>query len=134
MTQPYNPYSPPVSQPVASGDDATHLRAVARYQKNVLLCILANVGNIVLAMALPKALMAVVVLGSLAVWVASVVCIVFLAKTVYNLAFAIFCALCSFVPLLGLVMLVVVNGRATRILRKAGLKVGLLGVDLVKLG
>jgi hypothetical protein len=53
-----------------------------------------------------------------------------LANKVYGLAAAICVVILSFVPCVGLITLLVVNGKATNILRDKGYHVGFLGADL----
>ncbi|MFM8980693.1 MAG: hypothetical protein ACKOSS_09580 [Planctomycetia bacterium] len=50
-----------------------------------------------------------------------------LARSLGMQALAVACALLTLLPLVGFVVLVVLNGRATRRLRQAGVRVGLLG-------
>ena len=64
------------------------------------------------------------------VGVASAVYVVLLAMRVYNVALGIVLGLLSVVPCIGLIVLLVVNGKASTILRSNGHKVGLLGADL----
>ena len=55
---------------------------------------------------------------------------VLLAIKVYNIALGIVLGLLSVLPCIGLIVLLVVNGKATRILQSNGYRVGLLGADL----
>ena len=50
-----------------------------------------------------------------------------LAIAIYNTAMGIVLSILTLVPLVGLIILLIVNGKATGILRANGIKVGLLG-------
>jgi len=113
-------------QPVRSSYGQEYLRSVATYQKGILICILIYIAGII----------GIPVIGPFAapvVGVASLVGAVF----VFLLAFRIFGGFVGFVlgvltliPCIGLIALLVVNGKATSVLRQHGIKVGLLGANL----
>ena len=50
-----------------------------------------------------------------------------------SVALVVICCILLIVPLIGLLVLLSINGRATKALKAAGLRVGLLGVDLSEL-
>ena len=112
------------------------LRLVARYQRWVLLSLLAAI--------LLTAIFAINFSGVLVIpvelfWIARVVhwclCIcmsvsvVLLSRQIYNLAIAIICGVAMFIPVISLLVLLIVNGRATRHLQEHHVKVGLLGAN-----
>jgi hypothetical protein len=53
-----------------------------------------------------------------------------LAIKVYSPRFVVLLAILMLIPGIGLVVLLVVNGKATRILEQNGIRVGLLGANL----
>jgi hypothetical protein len=135
MNQP-NPYQAPTAPLQTGGQvegDRAYLLLVAKYQKAILLCILANILGAVLQFALPGPLKLVAACLQLLISVTSVVFVVLLAKTVYSVVAAVVYALLAFVPCVGLIALFVINQKATSVLQKGGLKVGLLGADLSSL-
>jgi hypothetical protein len=70
---------------------------------------------------------------AVALIVDSIVAVVFvfiLAIRVYSVAAGVVLGFLTLIPLLGLVMLLIVNGKATRIIRSNGFRVGLLGAEL----
>ena len=98
---------------------------IARRQSALLYCVLARI-LIVLVGGVLGALWPV---ASLAVAVCTVVCLVRLRMAMKkSLLLTVILAILLFVPLIGLIILVVNTVAATKILRGAGLKVGLMGV------
>jgi hypothetical protein len=51
---------------------------------------------------------------------------------VYSVASGILLGIGTFIPCVGLLILLMINGKATKILRENGHNVGLLGADLSK--
>jgi hypothetical protein len=114
------------------------LRSIAVYQKGVLTCLLLS---IVLVMAAQQvsaqktaspgvglALLGLVVANSLAATVFAVL----LAIKVYDLGVGLLLGVLSLVPCAGLVVLLIINGRATKTLRANGHRVGLFGANLAE--
>jgi hypothetical protein len=136
-----NPYQPPQSPPHGSGGaDIEFVRKVARYQRGILLCILTQLLAIGLQVALTVGLeperLAELQLLFLAlqlllvfVGIASMVFVFMLAATVYNTVAGVALGILAVIPCVGLIVLLVVNGKATAILRQNGIRVGLLGAD-----
>jgi hypothetical protein len=133
-------YQPPFSSaPSAAGGATPGVRAVASAQKLVLyaiaLYIVAVVLRIGIVASVGDAAAATTTLGGLDALIA-LAAIVMALVGVYRLASAfgysmvvrVLCLVLMFVPLVGLITLVVLNRRATSLLRGAGLRVGLLGV------
>jgi hypothetical protein len=138
-----NPYAPPTelshASPVpGSGIDVARLRAVARSHRLINLAILSNIATFVLVITASSlgdgrmAHVAVSLLGVLflVVGAVSLFAAAWLAYALGGIAVAVLCSLLMFVPVLSLFMLVIMSQIATRRLRKAGCKVGLLGADL----
>lgn len=101
---------------------------VARTQRWILLAVLANVlANIVLLLA-PQAVALPLFLALLLVGAAVIVCLVFLMRALQRpIVSIVLASLAQFIPLVSLLVLLVVNQRATKTLKGAGIRVGLLG-------
>jgi asparagine N-glycosylation enzyme membrane subunit Stt3 len=132
-----NPYKSP--ETVSPGSDAPkdrdRLRRIARAQRQVNLAVLLYLAIIPVNLALGA-------VGGGAPWVSVVLGLFVLiilglgATSVYKLAsifrgnvVAVVYVLGLLVPLLGLLLLLSISGKATKELREAGIKVGLLGAD-----
>lgn len=128
-----NPYQAPrttsASVGVLSGS-REDLRSVARSQKGILVCILfyfiATIGRFVL----PPELHPILGIGVLLIGFVGAVFVFMLAIKVYRVGFGIVLGILSLVPLIGLIVLLRVNGKATGTLRQNGIKVGLLGARI----
>jgi ribosomal protein L40E len=115
------------------------LRQIAIYQKAILTCILLYLVAIFGQFLVPRQFppppgfsvvglgIGVVVLG---VFLAAMVFNFLLAVRVYNLPVAILFGLLTLFPPVGLIIMLVINGKATRVLTENGKKVGLLGASL----
>jgi hypothetical protein len=140
-----NPYQSPLADleavGVLSGKQAD-LRAVAVYQKGILVCILVYVfsyiagivGSIVVDIPIQghQVIMLIMMVGVLGSTIGGLIFVFLLALKVYGKTLGIFLGLLSFLPCIGLLVLLAVNGKATSILKQNGHRVGLLGADLSK--
>jgi hypothetical protein len=106
------------------------VRSVAVYQKVILFCILAYIAALVASFAMPPALRLFMGLGMMGVGLVSAVFVFLLAIKVYNVALGILFGVMTFIPCIGLVTLLVINSKATNVLKAHGYRVGLLGADL----
>ena len=128
-----NPYQSPTTEAQAIGvlsgrrDD---LRSVAKYQKGILVCILIYLIAVFGQFALPAEIRPLVGLGVLFVGLAGTIFVFLLAMKVYSTALGVLLGILTLIPCIGLIVLLVVNGKATGILRQNGIKVGLLGANL----
>jgi hypothetical protein len=128
-----NPYQVPDTPPVVVGVNSgslADLRSVAQFQKGILVCILIYLVAVVAQFAIPQDLRPLVGLGVLVVGLVGTVFVFLLATKVYNVGIGILLGILTLIPCLGLIVLLVVNGKATSILKRNGIKVGLLGADL----
>ncbi|MCX7426604.1 MAG: hypothetical protein NTW96_13395 [Planctomycetia bacterium] len=128
-----NPYqAPPLEPPVVGVLSGTRedLRSVAVYQKGILVCILVYLIVIIGQFFVPAGLMIVLGLAGLGAGLAGLVFVFLLSTKVYGTGVGILLAILTFVPLLGLVVLLSINGKATATLQLNGHRVGLLGADL----
>jgi Mn2+/Fe2+ NRAMP family transporter len=131
-----SPYRPPQAEsyqsPFSTAPNRDKLQRVAKYQRWVIFALLANIVVNILAFgtmtqSLPVRLGVLVI--SLVVVVFAITSIVLLAKEVINIGVAILCGILMFVPCVSLIVLLVVNQKATSYLQQHGIKVGFLGVD-----
>ncbi len=130
-----NPYQSPVNEPVVVGvlsGSREDLRSVAVYQKGILICILIYLIMVIVQLAIPEDLRPLLALGVVPLGIVGAVFVFLLAIKVYGTGLGIVLGILSLVPLIGLFVLLVVNGKATRVLRDNGIHVGLLGADLSK--
>ena len=104
------------------------LEKIAAAQRGVIACVACNLGIVLLSK----------VIGSQIALVAMVIVIIasicFIAKLTsalkYNVGVTVISCIAMFVPLLSLIVLLVLNSKATAILKEHGVKVGLFGADL----
>lgn len=133
MSTSENPYQSPETISEAFGvrsgrrDD---VRSVARYQKGIIVCILIYLIGAVVQFALPPEVRIILGLGIGVVGIVGMVYVVLLAIKVYNTALGILLGLLTLIPCVGLIVLLLVNGTATAILRQNGIRVGLMGANL----
>jgi hypothetical protein len=116
------------------------VRAVAWAQKAIILCILANLATLPLRFALSTLdpglqLLGVIVLAVyyLAVAITATVFVFMLAVKVYGTGMGVVLGILTLIPCVGLIVLLIINSKATGILRKNGVRVGLLGAKMADL-
>ena len=136
-----NPYQSPIadSRSVVGVKSGTieELRNVAKYQKGILYCILLQLLNIAFQMFLGYALKIEPTEGirliygglSLVVGIASTVFVFRLAINLYSTVVGIGLGVLTLIPCIGLFVLLIVNGKATSVLSRNGIKVGLMGAN-----
>lgn len=107
-----------------------YLVSIARYQRCIIFAILAYVVVLVVQFAMPKAMWPLFGLAALPVLLGSVVCVFLLACKLYGAPNGVLLGLLSFIPLVGLVVLLRVNAKATQVLKDNGVRVGLLGASV----
>jgi hypothetical protein len=107
------------------------LKVIAMRQRAVMYCILAYIGLYVILILFRStpALAGVVALCILGTMVTAAVFIFMLSLSLYSVGTGIVMGLLTMIPLLGLLVLLIINGRATKILRDNGVRVGLLGAN-----
>jgi hypothetical protein len=133
MTTEENPYAPPKTSDWAVGVRSGRredLRTVALAQKAIIVCILLNISAVLCIFLLPREWLALVVAGVLVLIVAQMVSVVTLAIKVYNVGTGIIYGIGTMVPYIGLILLLVINNKATKVLRENGHHVGFFGADL----
>ncbi len=126
MSQPLQ-YAPPPTGPNAN------LRKIAKQQRTLMYCILSEIfillASMVLRGSLPPILAILLYLAYVGIAVTATVYVFMLAISLYNVALGVVLGILTLVPLVGLLILLTVNGKATRVLRAHGVRVGLLGAD-----
>jgi hypothetical protein len=128
-----NPYQSPSAQSQVVGvksGSREDLRSVAKYQKGILVCILIYLIAMIGQFAVPAELGFIIGLGVLVVGLVGTVFVFLLAIKVYNTGVGVLLGILTLVPCIGLFVLLVVNGKATGVLKQNGIKVGLLGANL----
>ena len=109
------------------------MRRVAKYQRWVLFALLANF--IVIALVLTGVvgeehpLASSLNMFSFLISLFSLISIFMLARDLLNMGLAIVCVILYFIPFAALIVLLIINQRATKYLQRRGVKVGLLGAD-----
>jgi hypothetical protein len=121
MTQP-----PPVpDEPQA--DEGTDLRFVASKQKGIITCILLYLLVVLVRFVMPPRLDAILLATGGVIAIVAAVFVFQLSVRLHGKGLAILFGILTLVPLVGLVVLLVVNGKATALLKENGWQVGFLG-------
>ena len=133
-----NPFQAPRSdlEPAAFGvvsGTREDLRRVAKYQRGILLCILIYFVALIGQFALPPGMRPLLGVGVLLVMLVSTVFVFLLATKLYGTVSGVLLGILTMIPLIGLIMLLILNGKATGILQQNKIKVGLLGADPSKI-
>ena len=110
------------------------IREIASRQRVIILCILGGILLYLGMLAGQRALPPGVILGmAFLIFCANITGTVFvflLATKLYGTGVGILMGILTLIPCLGLIMLLIVNAKATAILKQNGIKVGLLGATL----
>ena len=129
----YNPFEAPQSESrvigVLSGK-REDLRSVAVYQKGILICILVYLMAVFGQFALPPSARIFVGFGILAVGLTAAVFTFLLAMKTHGTGQGILLGILCLIPCVGLLVLLIINSKATNVLKQNGIKVGLLGADI----
>ncbi len=131
-----NPYQSPLADTrvvgVISGT-REDLKSVATYQKGILVCILIQFVVVFCQFVLPPELQLITSLGLIVAGLAGTVFVFLLAIKVYSTGLGALLGILTLIPCIGLIVLLVVNGKATAILKQNGIRVGLMGANLSKI-
>jgi hypothetical protein len=110
------------------------LRNTAVYQKGILVCILVYlVVYLVFAAvqyALPPKLRVILALVAIPISVTATVFVFLLATKVYSQGLGILFGILTLIPCVGLIVLLIINAKATAVLKDHGIRVGLLGANM----
>jgi hypothetical protein len=131
-----NPYEAPRIIDTAVGVKSGRredLRQVAVAQKGILICILiyffCGIGQFLIPPQM-MILLGVIIIGCILV---AFVFVILLAMRVYSTGMGIVFGVLTLVPCVGLIVLLIINSKATNILRSNGISVGLLGANMAQL-
>jgi hypothetical protein len=114
-------------KPVLRRDD---LKSVAMYQKGILLCILAYLALVLFQFAVPPESRSLLAILAIPLGITATVFVFLLATKVYSTGLGIVLGILTLIPCVGLIVLLIINGKATAVLKKHGINVGLLGANL----
>lgn len=131
------PPPPPILNYMPAGPDRVYLRHVARQQRNIMLCILAYFAGCLMGitsrLAPPGPIQPIMGLiafvAVISAMIFALICVIRLITRMYGTVVGVILGILILIPLIGLIVLLVVNGKATAILKQHGLGVGLLGAD-----
>lgn len=129
----YNPFEAPQSDSRAIGvlsGTREDLKSVARYQKGVIVCILIYLLAMFSQFVIPPELRMFVGIGVMFVGLTGAVFAFLLAIKTHGTGQGILLGILCLVPCVGLLVLLIINSKATSVLKQNGIKVGLLGADL----
>lgn len=138
MTQPANELSYVTT-------DSKGLRYIALRQRIIIICILVYFGAVALQFVMPVLMQFIsrlrmdwlvitlffggTLLLILANYIIAIICVFGLAIRLFGTGKGILYGVLTFVPLVNLVILLIVNARATKTLRANGVKVGFFGAS-----
>jgi glucose-6-phosphate-specific signal transduction histidine kinase len=106
------------------------VRNVALCQKGILTCILVYIILVAIQFVLPENMRIFLLLVAVPVVITATVFVFLLATKVYGTGLGILLGILTLIPCIGFIVLLVVNGKATDMLKKQGIKVGLLGAKM----
>lgn len=110
--------------------DRADVRGIAIYQKGILVFILIYFILVIAQFGIPAELRPIVGIGVHGLGVVAAVFVFMLAIKVYSLPVGILMAIITLIPLVGLITLLIINGKATSMLQMRGVSVGLLGARM----
>ena len=114
----------------ASGEDRlprSELRAIGGYQRAIMLCILGYLCLIPVQFAIPPDMRWVLLVALVALGLTATVFVFLLSTKVYSTVTGVVLGILTLIPLVGLIVLLIINGKATSILKAHGIPVGFLG-------
>ncbi|MFA9479774.1 hypothetical protein ACERK3_15920 [Phycisphaerales bacterium AB-hyl4] len=119
-----------MSQAPAPPSLDSDVQTIASRQKSLLVCILIYLLTIVGQFVVPAEVRPLLAVGVLVVGLVAMVFVFLLATKLYGIGIGILLGLLTLIPLVGLIILLAVNARATHTLRRNGIEVGLLGAKM----
>ena len=126
------PAAPPPLGYAAPRMGGVPLKKIATQQRTIMFCILGEIILMIALMSLAKTSPFVAMACALGYWAVVITAVVFifmLSITLYNTGTGVVLGILVLIPVVGLIVLLVVNGKATKTLREHGIKVGLMGAD-----
>ncbi len=136
-----NPYQSPSTDSQLAGIHnaaAGDLRRVGVYQKGIIICILLyfvlGIAQAFIVPSVPADARLIVSIATrlcvLGLFLTATVFVVLLAMKVYSPVLGVVLGVFTLVRCIGLIVLFLVNGKATKVLKQNGIKVGFFGADL----
>lgn len=105
------------------------LRAIAFNQKVIILCILVYLCLIPVQFFIPEDKRALLALALIPLGLTATVFVFLLATKVYSTGIGVLLGILTLIPCVGLIVLLIINAKATGTLQRHGVRVGLLGAS-----
>ena len=106
------------------------LRGIAGSQKAIIACIAIQICLVLAQFAIPENIRMFMAIPLLLTGAAAAVFVFLLATKVYATATGVILGVLTLIPCIGLIVLLIINGKATSILKENGISVGLFGASL----
>lgn len=106
------------------------LRSIAIYQKGIIVCILVYLASVAVSLGVPEQIRPILALPMLCAAIGGFVFVLLAAMKVYNTGVGILLGLLTLIPCIGLLILLLVNAKATAVLRENDVPVGFFGARL----
>jgi hypothetical protein len=119
--------APSIRKDRLAGED---LRQIAIYQKGILVCILAYIIVAASGMFVAPEIRLIIGVAGLTISITATVFVFLLATQVYSAGQGVLLGLLTLIPCVGLLVLLIINSKATGILQANGIRVGLLGAKM----
>jgi hypothetical protein len=121
---------PPTASTGIPRDTFADIRVIGVRQKGIMVCILVYLIGVAAMFVVPTLVRPFVLVGLVVTSVVAVVFVFLLALRVYGTVLGAVLCILTLAPLIGLFVLLAVDQKATHLLRRAGVHVGLLGARM----
>lgn len=105
------------------------LHAIAFNQKAIILCILVYLILVAVQFAVPEDRRPLLALALIPLGITATVFVFLLATKVYSTGMGVLLGILTLIPCVGLIVLLIINAKATNTLKSHGIHVGLLGAS-----
>lgn len=105
------------------------LRAIAFNQKAIILCILVYLILVAVQFAIPEESRIYLGFALIPLGITATVFVFLLATKVYSTGMGVLLGILTLIPCVGLIVLLIINAKATNTLKSHGIHVGLLGAS-----
>lgn len=105
------------------------LHAIAFNQKAIILCILVYLILVAVQFAIPEDRRPLLALALIPLGITATVFVFLLATKVYSTGMGVLLGILTLIPCVGLIVLLIINAKATSTLKSHGIHVGLLGAS-----
>ena len=106
------------------------LRGIAGNQKAIIVCIAVYLVLVGIQFAIPEETRIYLAIVAAPVLLTAAVFVFLLATKVYTTATGVILGVLTLIPCIGLIVLLIINGKATSILKANGIHVGLFGASM----